>query len=67
MRHVPLDKPCGSRHMSTKGEFVEILEFTHFVEFYSFNYVDGNHKEKELVRKIIVVVVLDLGCENTEN
>ena len=46
---------------------IEILEFTHFVEFFSFNRIAENHKEKELVRKVTVVVALDLGCGNTNN
>jgi hypothetical protein len=36
-----------------------------FVEFFSFNKVGQNHKEKELVRKITVAVAIDLGCGNT--
>ena len=39
----------------------------HFVEFFSFNRIAENHKEKELVRKVTVVVALDLGCGNTNN
>ncbi len=46
---------------------MKILEFTHFVEFFSFNKISENHREKELVRKITVVVALDLGCGNTKN
>ena len=42
-------------------------EFTHFVEFFSFNKIGENHREKELVRKVTVVVALDLGCGNTKN
>ena len=53
--------------MSTKGGYVEILEFTHFVEFFSFNKISENHREKELVRKVTVVVALALGCGNTKN
>ena len=59
-----LQGDCG---VATKEEYVEILEFTHFVEFFSFNRITENHKEKELVRKVTVVVVLDLGCGNTNN
>jgi hypothetical protein len=29
--------------------------------------VDKNHKEKEFVMKITVVVALDLGCGNTKS
>ena len=41
--------------------YVEILEFTHFVTFFSFNKIGENHKEKILVKKVTVVVALDLG------
>ena len=50
-----------------KERYVEILEFTHFVEFFSFNKIGENHKEKENVRKVTVVVALDHGCGNTKN
>ena len=39
----------------------------HFVEFFSFNKLGENHKEKVLVRKVTVVVALDLGTGNTKN
>ena len=58
---------CGDCGVATKKGYVEILEFTHFVEFFSFNKIGENHKEKELVRKVTVVVALDLGCGNTKN
>lgn len=47
--------------------YVEILEFTHFVTFFSFNKIGENHKEKILVKKVTVVVALDLGTGNTKN
>lgn len=47
--------------LSTKEGFVEILEFTHFVRFFSFDKIGENHKEKLLVNKVTVVVALDLG------
>ena len=34
---------CRSRHMSTKGEFVEILEFTHFARIFKFNRTPIRH------------------------
>ena len=58
---------CGDCGGTTKERYLEILEFTHFVEFFSFNRIAENHKEKELVRKVTVVVALDLGCGNTNN
>ena len=57
-------RDCGR---TTQKGYVEILEFTHFVEFFSFNRIAENHKGKELVRKVTVVVALDLGCGNTKN
>lgn len=39
----------------------------HFVEFFSFRKIGGNHKEKSLVKKVTVVVALDLGTGNTKN
>lgn len=57
-------RDCGG---TTQKGYVEILEFTHFVEFFSFNKISENHREKELVRKVTVVVALDLGCGNTKN
>ena len=47
--------------------YVEILEFTHFVTFFSFNKIGENHKKKILVKKVTVVVALDLGTGNTKN
>ena len=43
------------------------LAFTHFVEFFSFNKIGENHKEKILVQRVTVVVALDLGTGNTKN
>ena len=57
----------GDGSVAHKSELIEILEFTHFVELFSFNRIAENHKEKELVRKVTVVVALDLGCGNTNN
>ena len=36
-------RDCGR---TTQKGYVEILEFTHFVEFFSFNRIAENHKEK---------------------
>ena len=57
-------RDCG---VATKEEYVEILEFTHFVEFFNFRKIGENHKEKSLVKKVTVVVALDLGTGNTKN
>lgn len=64
---VSLDGSCGDCGRTTKERYLEILEFTHFVEFFSFNKIGENHKEKLLVQKVTVVVALDLDTGNTKN
>ena len=58
---------CGDCGRTTQKGYVKILEFTHFVEFFNFTFLAGNHRIKKLVRRITVVVALDLGCGNTNN
>ena len=62
-----MDGECGDGGGTTKDRYLEILEFTHFVEFFSFNDVDENRKEKMLVTKITVVAAIDLDTGNTKN
>ena len=61
------DGSCRDCGVATKDEYVKILEFTHFTEFFSFKRIGENHKEKNLVKKVTVVVALDLGTGNTKN
>lgn len=42
-----------------------MLEFTHFVKMFNFGKFDDNYKEKHLVDRISVSVVIDLGTGNT--
>ena len=58
---------CGDGGGTTQKGYVEILEFKHFVEFFSFNKIGENHKEKIPVQRVTVVVALDLGTGNTKN
>lgn len=51
---------CRDGSWTTTERYVEILDFTHFTEFWTFNEVGVNHKEKVQVRKVEVSVVLDL-------
>lgn len=51
---------CRSRHMSTKGEFVEILEFTHFSRVFKFNKTSEIGRKKEIFNEIKVSVVMEL-------
>ena len=65
--HDFVGKGCRDCGKTTKETYLEILEFTHFVDFFSFNRLEENHKEKVLVNKVTVVVALDLGTGNTKN
>ena len=58
--YVPADGACGSRRMSTKGEFVEILEFTHFARIFKFNRTPGIGKKKEIFHEVKVSVGFEL-------
>ena len=46
--------------MSTKGGYVEILEFTHFAELFRFNHTGGIGRKKEISHEIKVSVVMEL-------
>ena len=61
------DGACRDGSLDVKERYLEILEFTHFVEFFSFNKIGENHKEKILVQRVTVVVALDLGTGITKN
>ncbi|MBO6240859.1 MAG: hypothetical protein J6O61_08555 [Butyrivibrio sp.] len=58
---------CGDCGSANKAEYLTILEFTHFCEFFSFNYVEENRKEKLLIQKITVAVAFELETGNTKN
>ena len=64
---VPNDGACGDCGSANKEEYLTILEFTHFCEFFSFNYVEENRKEKTLIQKITVAVAFELETGNTKN
>ena len=59
-RHVPGDDTYRDCNCATQKKYVEILEFTYFVRFFTFNTVGENHKEKVLMDRIRVIVALDL-------
>lgn len=46
--------------MSTKGEFVEILVFTHFARIFKFNRTPGIGKKKEIFHEVKVSVGFEL-------
>lgn len=46
--------------LSTKGEFLEILEFTHFARVFKFNRTSEIGKKKEISHEIKVSVITEL-------
>ena len=53
-------KACGDRLLSTKGEYVEILEFTHFARVFKFTGKSNFGRKKEISNEIKVSVVIEL-------
>lgn len=51
---------CGSRVLSTSGEFVEVLNFRHFARYMSFTPTGKQGKKKQIMNGIEVAVVLHL-------
>ena len=51
---------CGSRVLSTSGEFVEVLNFRHFARYMSFTSTGKQGKKKQIMNGIEVSVVLHL-------
>ena len=54
------DAACGSRVLSTSGEFVEVLNFRHFARYMSFKPTGKQGKKKQIMNGIEVSVVLHL-------
>ena len=52
--------------MSTKGGYVEILEFTHFSQVFRFNHTGGIGRKKEISHEIKVSVVMELVWVDTK-
>ena len=58
--YVPGDVSRGSRMLSTKEGFVEILEFTHFARVFKFSGQANFGRKKEIFHEIKVSVVMEL-------
>ena len=48
------------RHIATKGEIVELLEFTHFSRVFKFSGQANFGRKKEIFNEIKVSVVMEL-------
>ena len=56
---------CGDCGVATKKGYVEILEFTHFCRFFSFENIGPNQKEKVLYDRVTVVVAYRVDTRDT--
>ena len=54
------NRTCGMRHIATKGEFVEILTFTHFARVFKFSGQRNFGRKKEISHEIKVSVGFEL-------
>ena len=57
---------CGDGCGTTTERYLEVLEFSHFVTMFEYDGNSENYKNKHLIDRINVSVVLDLGCGNTK-
>ena len=56
---------CGDYSVTTKGNFVEILRFKHFHDYFAFEEDEHNFKKKVLKKYFNVSVVVDLVSGDT--
>ena len=63
---ISVHRKLRNRCKATTSEYVEILEFTHFVRLFTFGTVDEKYREKSLVDRITVVVGLKIESGNTK-
>ena len=60
-----MDSPCGDYSVDTKGNYVEILRFKLFHDYFAFEEDDQNNKQKVLKKHFNVSVVVDLVSGDT--
>ena len=53
-------EPCGDCSVAHKSELIEILEFTHFFEHFTFDKTDYSERGKHMKKYIRVVVAVEL-------
>jgi hypothetical protein len=52
--------PCGDGSVAHKSELIEVLEFTHFYEHFTFEKTDWSERGKHLKKYIRVIVAVEL-------
>ena len=63
--YVSVDGACGVHSVTTKGNFVEILRFKLFHDYFAFQEDEHNFKKKVLKKYFNVSVVVNLECGDT--
>ena len=58
--HVSSGGACGDCSVAHKSELIEILEFTHFFEHFTFEKTDWSERGKHMKKYIRVVVAVEL-------
>ena len=58
--YVSVYGACGDCCVTAKGELVEVLEFTHFYEHFTFEKTDWSERGKHLKKYIRVIVAVEL-------
>ena len=58
-------KVCGDYCKTTKVNYIEILEFTHFVKIFQFDGNGTNYRNKQLIERVKVSIVVDFVSGNT--
>ena len=61
-----MDSPCGVYSVDTKGNYVEILHFKLFHDYFEFVEDEHNFKKKVLKKYFNVSVVVNLECGDTK-
>ena len=57
---IPDFTACGDCSVAHKSELIEILEFTHFFEHFTFDKTDYSERGKHMKKYIRVVVAVEL-------
>lgn len=57
---------CGDLRVATTKNYVEILNFRHFVKYFVFTSEGDKIRNKQLKKYINVSVVIDMECGNTK-
>ena len=60
LRHVSVHETCRDCGRTTQKGYIEILEFTHFFEHFTFDKTDYSERGKHMKKYIRVVVAVEL-------